>query len=189
MNDLICMAWQVTYQGGEGHKVLWGLWKFWRQEGVTGVRSRGEGSGLAGVRPVAAKEVALAPRTHTHQRFSCLQVCVLQARRSTRERLFAVMPSSLRVGPTMTHVHSLSGTMNKHQTKKAKQNTFSIATSLGYRGYFQLHDTLVIQLISDHSTNEYKWRLAGKKTHFQLWCAVTVPRSKVPGQNYAPCCQ
>lgn len=119
MNDLICMAWQVTYQGGEGHKVLWGLWKFWRQEGVTGVRSRGEGSGLAGVRPVAAKEVALAPRTHTHQRFSCLQVCVLQARRSTRERLFAVMPSSLRVGPTMTHVHSLSGTMNKHQTKKA----------------------------------------------------------------------
>lgn len=103
----------ISYQRGEGHKVLRGFWELQWEERVAGVRSRGEGPGL-----VAAEEDSLSPRAHTHQSFSCLQIGVLQSGRtaagSTRDRLFAVMSSSLHVRTTIFHTSCLRGTKKQN---------------------------------------------------------------------------
>lgn len=114
----------ASYQGGERHEVFRGLWRFWRQEGVAGVRRRREGSGFAGVRPVAAQEEALAPGAHTHQGFRRLQVRVLQTRGPTGGRLLAVVPSSLCVGPTMIHRLGLGETKALCSTARVARLNF-----------------------------------------------------------------
>lgn len=103
----------MSYQRGERHKVLWGLWEIQLEEGVAGVRRRGEGSGL-----VAAEQERLSPGAHAHQGFCRLQIRVLQRGRaaagSTGDGTLAVVSPPLHTRPIFLHVFSLRG--NKTST-------------------------------------------------------------------------
>lgn len=123
----------MSYQRGEGHKVLWGLRKLQREERVAGVRSRGEGPGLAGGGFVAAEEESLSPGAHAHQGLGCLQIRVLQRGRaaagSTGDGMLAVMSPSLHTRLILLHVFSLKGKQNDNNRSDFSTSLFKIQLS------------------------------------------------------------